>query len=119
MRARPGTSRRSRARHRLAQACLALAMLTPGADAAAQAPAAPALAARRAHDTLTSSYSVGGIRVIHRRNTANEVVAANVYLLGGVRQTTDASAGIEASVISTVRKTLFARSATLRNALPM
>ena len=47
------------------------------------------------HDSLTTSYDVGGIRVIHRLTPANDIVAANVYLLGGVRQTTDASAGIE------------------------
>jgi zinc protease len=47
------------------------------------------------HDSLTTSYDVGGVRVIHRLTPANDVVAANVYLLGGVRQTTDENAGIE------------------------
>jgi zinc protease len=38
---------------------------------------------------------VSGIRVIHRLTPANDVVAANIYLLGGVRQITDDNAGIE------------------------
>jgi zinc protease len=50
---------------------------------------------RTAADSGTTSYDVGGIRVIHRYVTANEVVAANVYLLGGTRQLTPATAGIE------------------------
>ena len=48
-----------------------------------------------AADTLTTSYDVDGIRVIHRLTPTVNVVAANVYLLGGVRQTADSSAGIE------------------------
>jgi zinc protease len=46
-------------------------------------------------DTMTTSYDVGGVRVIHRRVTANDVVAANLYLLGGAQQITAADAGIE------------------------
>ncbi|MHB1223820.1 MAG: M16 family metallopeptidase [Gemmatimonadaceae bacterium] len=45
-------------------------------------------------DSGTTMYTVSGIRVIHRR-AANDVVAANLYLLGGVRQVTAATAGIE------------------------
>jgi zinc protease len=47
------------------------------------------------HDSLTTSYDVAGVRVIHRLTPANDIVAANVYLLGGVRQTTADNAGIE------------------------
>jgi zinc protease len=47
------------------------------------------------HDSLTTTYQVGGVRVIHRLTPANDVVAANIYLLGGVRQITDENAGIE------------------------
>ena len=47
------------------------------------------------HDSLTTTYEVGGIRIIHRLTPANDVVAANVYLLGGVRQINDDNAGIE------------------------
>jgi zinc protease len=46
-------------------------------------------------DSGTTSYEVAGIRVIHRYVTANEVVAANIYLLGGTRQLTPETAGIE------------------------
>ena len=35
-----------------------------------------------------------------RRNTATEVVVANLYLLGGTRQLTPATAGIEAMVLA-------------------
>jgi len=47
------------------------------------------------HDSLTTTYEVGGVRVIHRLTPANDIVAANVYLLGGVRQINDDNAGIE------------------------
>lgn len=46
-------------------------------------------------DTLTSSFTVDGIPVVLRRVTANNVVAANVYLLGGTRQLTRATQGLE------------------------
>ncbi|MBA3342102.1 MAG: insulinase family protein [Gemmatimonadaceae bacterium] len=44
---------------------------------------------------MTSSFEVEGVRVILRESTANNVVAANLYLLGGSRQVTAANAGIE------------------------
>ncbi len=44
---------------------------------------------------LTTSFDVSGVRVILRQNAANNVVAANLYLLGGARQVTEANAGIE------------------------
>ncbi|HEX6059796.1 MAG TPA: pitrilysin family protein [Gemmatimonadaceae bacterium] len=97
-----------------ARAVLALALLAspaaPAASLAAQAPASPvrppALLAEAppragreaplalAADTATTSYDVDGLRIIHRR-TSNDVVAANLYLLGGSRQMTPATAGIE------------------------
>jgi zinc protease len=43
----------------------------------------------------TEKFSVKGVTVILRRNTANDVVAAHLYLLGGSRQVTAANAGIE------------------------
>lgn len=46
-------------------------------------------------DTATTMFRVAGIPVILRRVASNEVVTANVYLLGGVRQTTAVTAGIE------------------------
>ena len=45
--------------------------------------------------TLTTSFDVSGVHVILRKNDANNVVAANLYLLGGARQVTEANAGIE------------------------
>ncbi|HEY9230136.1 MAG TPA: pitrilysin family protein [Gemmatimonadaceae bacterium] len=50
-------------------------------------------------DTGTSSFEINGLRVILRRNTANEVVAANVYLLGGTQQLSPATQGLEALLL--------------------
>ena len=56
----------------------------------------PALAgAQRLADSATTSFEVNGMRVIHRRVTANEVVAANLYLLGGVSQVPANKSGLE------------------------
>jgi zinc protease len=55
--------------------------------------AAPALGAQT--DTATTTFDINGLKVILRRNTANDVVAANVYLLGGTQQLTPATQGIE------------------------
>ncbi len=64
----------------------------PAAPVAASVPAAPVAAGE---DTLTTEFEVSGIPVVLRRVTANNVVAANLYLLGGVRQLTPATQGIE------------------------
>lgn len=45
--------------------------------------------------SATTSFDVSGVHVILRQNNANNVVAANLYLLGGARQVTDGNAGIE------------------------
>ncbi|MBX9929413.1 MAG: insulinase family protein [Gemmatimonadaceae bacterium] len=45
-------------------------------------------------DSSTVSYVASGVQVIHRRTASNNVVA-NLYLLGGARQVTRATAGIE------------------------
>jgi zinc protease len=50
---------------------------------------------RQAPDTATIDFVTNGVRVILRRNAANDVIAANLYLLGGVRQVTATNAGIE------------------------
>jgi len=92
---------RSASAVRAAIARAAFAACTVAASASAQVPASgsalPATSRTKAalHDSLTTSYEVGGIRVVHRLTPANDIVAANVYLLGGVRQTTEANAGIE------------------------
>jgi zinc protease len=51
--------------------------------------------AQRVADSATTAFEVNGLRVIHRRVTANEVVAANLYLLGGVSQVPASKAGLE------------------------
>ena len=43
----------------------------------------------------TVSFDAGGVKVILRRTTATGIVAANLYLLGGTRQVTRETAGIE------------------------
>lgn len=63
---------------------------------AGRAGAARAAAARSVDgDSGTAAYEVGGVRVIHRLATTSDVVVANLYLLGGVRQVTAENAGIE------------------------
>jgi zinc protease len=53
-----------------------------------------------ADTAVTSKFDVNGLTVILRRNTANEVVVANLYLLGGTRQLTEQTAGIEALILA-------------------
>ena len=49
---------------------------------------------------VTTKFEVAGIPVILRRNPANEVVVANLYLLGGARQLTPQTAGLEAMLLA-------------------
>src|SRR5436305_13056960 len=66
----------------------------------------------------TTSFDVSGVRVILRQNDANNVVAANLYLLGGSRQVTDANAGIEPVLLDvSERGTLRYPKNSLRNAM--
>ena len=44
------------------------------------------LAVALALASATTSFDVSGVHVILRQNNANNVVAANLYLLGGSRQ---------------------------------
>jgi zinc protease len=68
--------------------------------AAVPSPRIAAAHATSAPDTaVTTKFDVDGVTVILRRNTANEVIAANLYLLGGARQITAANAGIEALLL--------------------
>lgn len=46
-------------------------------------------------DTGTIAYDVDGIRVIQRHVGSGDIVVANLYLLGGVRQVTSATSGME------------------------
>jgi zinc protease len=58
-----------------------------------------AAAITRPDTAITTKFDVDGVTVILRRNTASEVVAANLYLLGGARQITPTNAGIEALLL--------------------
>lgn len=59
------------------------------------APAAPVgRAPSAAPDSTTTSFSVGGVRVVHRR-AASATVVANLYLLGGVRAAPEGRSGLE------------------------
>ena len=51
-------------------------------------------------DTSTSEFNVDGVRVILRRNTATDVIAANLFLLGGVQQLAPETQGIEAFLLA-------------------
>lgn len=55
-------------------------------------------------DTATSDFEVNGLHVILRRNTSTDVVAANLYLLGGTRQLTPATQGIEALLFAAAER---------------
>ena len=70
---------------------LAIALIAGSAPAQARRGGAPATAP----DTGTIAYDVDGIRVIQRHTGSGDIVVANLYLLGGVRQITAANAGIE------------------------
>jgi zinc protease len=72
----------------------------------------------QAPDTSTADFSVDGLRVVLRRNTATDVVAANLYLLGGVQQLTPATQGIEPFLLAvSERGTLHYPKDSLRVAL--
>jgi zinc protease len=52
--------------------------------------------APQAQDTMLTQYAVNGLKVIHmRRPPTSDVVAVQLYLLGGSRQVTAANAGVE------------------------
>lgn len=67
----------------------------PRAPAARPVVAEPQSPAIMGDDSLTMKFTASGIPVILRRVTANNVVAANLYLMGGTRQLTPATQGIE------------------------
>ncbi len=58
---------------------------------------------RPADDTTVLSYMVDSVRVIQRLNGATDVVAVNVYLLGGSRQLTERTQGIESMILTASR----------------
>ena len=50
--------------------------------------------AQRSADSATTLFDAAGIKVIHRPSQS-DIIVANLYFLGGVRQVTHANAGIE------------------------
>jgi zinc protease len=72
-----------------------VAMFALAGTAPAQARRGGAATPATAADTGTIGYDVDGIRVIQRHTGSGDIVVANLYLLGGVRQVTAANAGIE------------------------
>ena len=72
-----------------------LAVSALGAQPSAARALPRLLAGVASADSLTESFTVSGVPVILRRTRANDVVAANLYLLGGTRQAPLALAGLE------------------------
>ncbi len=71
--------------------CLLVTSLSFAQTAAPAPIAAPSTAA----DTTYEFTTANGLKVIHRRVTANDVVAARIYFRGGSRNLTEKNAGIE------------------------
>ena len=82
-------------------AMLSLAAVTfTAAPASGQGMAAVPNGARTASNgPTTTDFMVDGVHVVLRQTTANDVVAANLYLLGGTRQLTPETQGIEAMLL--------------------
>jgi zinc protease len=74
---------------------IAAAAVVAGVLAPTGAGALPPRTRGPAPDTLTSSFTVAGVRVVQRLTPGTEVVVANLYLEGGVQQLTASTAGIE------------------------
>src|SRR5688572_10060468 len=77
---------------------LALALLVGGSAGRGTVPADGTVsmaASSSVQDSLTSTFEVGGVKVIHRPIGVTDVVAVNLYLLGGSRQVTATTAGVE------------------------
>jgi zinc protease len=83
----------------LVLAALALPGQPLGAQTSTTAPPSAA-AVLGAADTSTAEFDVDGLRVILRHNNASDVIAANLFLLGGVQQLTPATQGIEAFLLA-------------------
>ena len=83
---------------RLAVVAICLTSFVP-ALSGAQTTTRPLAANAARASQETSDFSVDGVRIILRRSTANDVVAANLYLLGGTQQLTPANQGIETMLL--------------------
>jgi len=69
--------------------------LLSGLLALGSAPGPPPRTPAPVSDSLTSLREVSGLRVLQRLNRANDLVVVSLYLLGGTRQLTERTAGIE------------------------
>ena len=104
MSARRTPARPARLATHAAAALLAASALGCAAAAARQRPEAGLAVTREdgavVHlDSTTTEFEVDGVRVIHRANFATDVVAASIYLLGGTRQLTAETQGVEAMLL--------------------
>jgi zinc protease len=77
-----------------------LALALAGVVGQGSVPVTSAPAAVVTDTATTTKFEVNGLPVILRQNTANDVVVANLYFLGGARQLTPATAGIEAMLLA-------------------
>lgn len=85
----------------LAMLGLMLLGAVPGQAAVTDVPHFARTVPALAPDTATTvKFDVNGLSVILRHNSSNDVVIANLYLLGGSRQLTPATAGIEALLLA-------------------
>jgi zinc protease len=84
---------------RLLCAIAALGLAAPMASARPSARPAVSVPMAPPDTAVTTKFDVDGVTVILRHNPANEVIAANLYFLGGARQITPANAGIEALIL--------------------
>lgn len=93
----PGNSAAAR---RLAAATMFAVGVAPLGAQARAVPPMTRLSIAAAADTSTTQFDVDGVRVILRRNTASDVIAANLFLLGGAQQLTPATQGIETFLLA-------------------
>lgn len=77
----------------LAALASSFVLVGPSQSRRAEPPVRPSAAA---DDTTLFAYNVDSVRVVQRVVPTTDVVAVNIYLLGGARQLTPATQGIEA-----------------------
>src|SRR5262245_50757375 len=65
---------------------------------------AKAVAPAQAGDATTDFTIANGIKTIHRRVTANEVVAVQIYFRGGTRNINEKNAGIETAMLEVIQQ---------------
>src|SRR5579862_7582394 len=78
------------------RAATVAALFLPAPFGAFSAPPSPPVHVRTtAEDTTTFDYVANGVHVIQRLTPGNNVVAIDLFMLGGVMQLTPATAGVE------------------------